>query len=155
MMKKLPIEFVFFLMCFLFVTHPCEAQDTLNNQSRPPNGAFISSCKIVKIKRHKSVYDIYAISNNMNIRILSPKEKCTGLEKINTGMVYDLILCPYFIESDSIIVVSIPNFIVIDDIPVSVCDNYSMRLYYSLNLKGLYYDEIKNTLNVSNSFKCK
>jgi hypothetical protein len=42
----------------------------------------IKLCKIVKIKHHKSVYDIHATVNDLKIRILSTKEKCRDLERL-------------------------------------------------------------------------
>ena len=135
-----------FILLTICISSKAQFRD-INNDIYPDSLSIVS-CKIVKIKHHKCLYDIYATANDSKIRILSIKEKCKGIKKIRIGKEYKIILNPYFSKPDTLLTVSLPNYILVNETSISVFNNYSPYIYFGINLKGLYYMDIIDTLDL-------
>lgn len=133
MKNTLTFFFIFFLGIEIYAQSkyiPCDSLYRIG----------VKECKIVKITNQKDAYIIYAKSDIDTYKIVSIKEKKYATPKIQVGDSYNLMIYSYFNKSN--IFFQVKYVMVSPDNIVSVDSNND--LYYSTNLRGLYYQQISD-----------
>jgi hypothetical protein len=106
-------------------------------QKEPIEGSF----KIIKIKRQKRLYILYASKDNTCYKIISvrKKQKHNQCIKIKKGNYYYLKLNPYFGKYD--MTNSFVTHIIINETAIPLIDKKISvnNIYSSQNLEGIFY----------------
>ena len=94
--------------------------------------------EIVKIKRVKNFFIIYAKDNENNYQIISKKVKDSkNCNKISKGNKYKFVLNPYFEKNDN------SRFYIthvkIERVLIPLDENYGRNIFFTDNLSGLCY----------------
>jgi len=134
MMKNLLFQLIFLLSVL-----PYQIVAIENNNQRET--LVPETYKVLKIKRIKNIFVIYAlkVNDNTKFEIVSIKGKTDNCTKIRVGNEYRLVLYPDFDEND------FSRFTVthveISGILIPLEREYNRNLYFTSNLIGLCYIE--------------
>ena len=94
--------------------------------------------EIVKIKRVKNFFIIYAKKKEKNYQIISKKIKHSKrCNKISKGSSYKLLLVPYFKENDYTRYYI--THVKVEGVLIPLDENYDRNLFFTDNLSGLCY----------------